>query len=127
MFDRKRNLLEETISVLARNGKEPKDVIWVGSEDGWFTWEDFCQVADTEYDSGFGGAEVARDLVIVGQDFWLERGEYDGSEWWECKTWPAQPKERKPVDALTTGQADAKGRDYENDLASIAGWKTEDG
>lgn len=26
--------------------------------------------------------------VVVGKDFWLERGEYDGSEWWSFKTTP---------------------------------------
>ena len=40
------------------------------------------------YDNGFGGAEVHGDLKIVGNDWWMERGEYDGSEWWEFKTLP---------------------------------------
>ena len=44
--------------------------------------------ADVEYDSGYGAAEVAPDLKLIGEDFWLERAEYDGSEWREYKTIP---------------------------------------
>ena len=48
-------------------------------------WENFKEVANVEYDSGFGSPQVAEDLIIMGSDFWLERHEYDGSEWWEYK------------------------------------------
>lgn len=39
-------------------------------------------------DEGYGAPEVATDLLVVGADFWLERCEYDGSEWWEFKQMP---------------------------------------
>ena len=29
--------------------------------------------------------EVAEDLVVVGDNWWIERHEYDGNEWWEYK------------------------------------------
>lgn len=32
-------------------------------------------------------------LIVVGKDFWLERHEYDGSEWWEFKSIPMEPEE----------------------------------
>ena len=32
-------------------------------------------------------------IVWFTDDSWLERGEYDGSEWWEMKTLPNIPKE----------------------------------
>lgn len=32
--------------------------------------------------------EVAHDLKIVGDDWWLERSEYDGAERWNFKTLP---------------------------------------
>jgi len=87
------NLLKETVEVLKANGKKPEDVKWCGSSKfGWFSWSEFTRVADVEYDNGFGASEVAIDLVIVGKDWWLERGEYDGSEWWEFKTLPSKPK-----------------------------------
>jgi hypothetical protein len=69
------NLLNETLEKLKDYGKTPKDILWVGSpEFGWFSWDEFTQIADLEYDDGFGASEVAEDLVVVGNDWWLERG-----------------------------------------------------
>jgi hypothetical protein len=84
------NLLKETITALLENGRLPTDVLWVGSQDGtcFISWEDFSKISDIDYDNGYGGAQIPEDLVIVGSDWWLERGEYDGSEWWEFKTLP---------------------------------------
>lgn len=84
------NLLQETLEVLRENGKTAADVKWCGSEKTWFTWDEFASVANVEYDSGYGSQKVAKDLVIVGSNWWLERHEYDGSEWWEFKTTPSQ-------------------------------------
>lgn len=85
------NLLKETIGVLNENGKNPANVLWVGDTTLHFSWKDFEKMADREYDGGFGGAEVLRKLLIVGDDWWLERHEYDGSEWWEYKSLPVKP------------------------------------
>lgn len=95
------NLLSETIEILAANGKSPNDVLWVQANDGVGTWDNFSALADFEYDPGYGGAEVAMDLKIVGNDWWLERGEYGGSEWWEFKTLPAQPGQAPPLSCIT--------------------------
>ena len=101
------NLLEETLEVLAKFGKTPKDVRWVGSADGEFaiTWDEFVKIADVEYNDGFGAQEVAEDLVVVGDDWWLERREYDGSEWWEFKTLPKKKKNAKKFDKVLATQA----------------------
>ena len=56
------NLLQETVNDLKENGKTPADVRWVG-----------------------------RESVNAKCSWWLERAEYDGSEWWEFKTAPAEP------------------------------------
>lgn len=86
------NLKTETLDELTKNGKKPSDVKWCGSRGHFqFSFDDFLKIADIEYDSGYGGNEIARDLVIVGENWWLERGEYDGSEWWEFKTLPLKP------------------------------------
>lgn len=86
------NLLEETKSIIEENGKSKDEVLWCGSEEfGYFSWEDFILLANREYDNGYGGAHVATDLVIVGDNWWLERHEYDGSEWWEFKKLPKKP------------------------------------
>jgi len=88
------NLLVETKSVLKSKGHKPSDVRWVS--DGSpkkFSWDDFAYVADRKYDDGYGGEEVNLRLIIVGDDWWLERHEYDGSEWWEYKMLPSNLEE----------------------------------
>jgi hypothetical protein len=95
-FATMKNLLRETEEKLSQAGKCASDVLWVGSElFGWFSWEEFSSLANREYDNGFGGQEVSGGLITVGEDWWLERGEYDGSEWWEFKTLPKKPQEHK--------------------------------
>lgn len=86
------NLLAETISCLENNGKTANDVIWVGTEKEKATWDSFASVADFDYDNGFGGEVIDTALLVVGKDFWLERHEYDGSEWWEFKALPFEPE-----------------------------------
>lgn len=86
------NLLKETLDELQENGKSFECVLWIGSEDGHITKELFLELANIDYDNGYGGQEIASDLVLVGDGWWLERGEYDGSEWWEFKSPPVMPK-----------------------------------
>lgn len=82
------NLLEETLHALKYNGKTPKDVLWVGDKYKKTTWENFKILSNFNYDNGYGGSEIEGSLLIVGDTWWLERGEYDGSEWWEFKEHP---------------------------------------
>jgi len=87
------NLLQETLEILSEHGKTKDDVLWCGSEAfGYFTWEDFEELANDDYNESYGLQEVVTDLLIVGKDFWLERHEYDGSEWWEYKSFPKKPE-----------------------------------
>ena len=97
------NLLEETKEKLAVCHKTPKDVLWVGSSDGSeaITWEEFEKMADFDYDDGYGAAEIRMDLVVVGKDWWLERYEYDGSEWWVYKEQPKLLKLHKELNKLS--------------------------
>ena len=87
-MDFMRNLRKETISFLKEHGKKWSDVVGVCGNDFQITKEQFLELADKRYDSGYGGNEVALDLKVVGKDFWLERNEYDGAEWWEYKEIP---------------------------------------
>jgi hypothetical protein len=101
------NLLQETVEILKANGKTPADVLWVGGkESGWKDdakfvglWPDFESAANFDYDAGYGGAQINTSLKIVGDNWWLERGEYDGSEWWEFKTLPGKPENANPMRA----------------------------
>ena len=97
---------KETIEILSKYNKTPEDILWCGSEQfGWFTWQDFIEVAPEDYNSGYGGQEIAKDLLIVGKGFWLERHEYDGSEWWEYKSTPQKPKQYKKPTTIMNGDS----------------------
>lgn len=90
------NLYDETIDMLKENGKTENDVIWFGHvfldfEDWEYPRDKFKDFLNYEYDSGYGIPEVDEYLYIVGNNWWLERHEYDGLEWWEYKTLPTRP------------------------------------
>jgi len=92
----KTNLYIETVKVLEKNGKAIKDIVWVGTREATIDKEQFLEeVKQTEYDNGYGGAEIALDLIIVGVDWWLSRGEYDGAEWWVFNTLPQRSKRER--------------------------------
>lgn len=44
--------------------------------------------------NGYYPTVIPLDFVIVGKDWWLERTQYDGSEWFEFKTKPEKPKDK---------------------------------
>lgn len=54
----------------------------------------FFKLINFEYDNGYGG-QLLYGIVWLDDGSWLERGEYDGSEWWEHKTRPDIPDECK--------------------------------
>lgn len=97
------NLLEETISMIAAVPKNIKDIEYIGNEEGTLelTWSRFKEVANFEYDAGYGGNEIASDLVIVFKDgTWLSRAEYDGSEWWHYNIAPTREGKTKAAKSV---------------------------
>lgn len=102
------NLLDETIEELAEHGKTLEDVLWVGGKRFTIPMETFVAAADTEYDPSYGAPEVAQDLMIVLKDgSWLQRRDYDGSEWWEFNDTPCMPESEWAGEvALTVRQTD---------------------
>jgi hypothetical protein len=60
-------------------------------------FENFLKAIDYEYDSGYGGQEVF-GYIWYKDGTWSERGEYDGSEWWEYKSCPEIPTTLKKVE-----------------------------
>lgn len=78
------NLWEETLESLKVKGKTWKDVIRIGTREGFIKKELFRELArDTDYDNGYGASKIAEDLIIEGKGFRMVRREYDGSEWWD--------------------------------------------
>ena len=56
----------------------------------------FLENLDFVYDDGFGGQELF-GTVWLENGKWLDRGEYDGSEWWELLQRPFIPLELRNV------------------------------
>ena len=50
----------------------------------------FLESLNYDYNDGYGGQEVF-GTIWYKDGTWSERGEYDGSEWWEYKTCPVVP------------------------------------
>jgi len=99
-----KNLLEETCEILFEHKKMTADVKFVAVKLGSHgtdmckgTWKDFQAISNFTYDDGYGGNEINSSLVVVGDNWWLERNEYDGSEWWEFKTIPTEPVNSFPL------------------------------
>lgn len=101
-----RNFLKETLEVLKAHGKTLDDIEWIGGFDFCIDRAQFEKLADVEYNPGYGHQEVAKDIQLVGKDFWLERREYDGSEWWEYKAFPRKPAEVRSVSRIVGGYWD---------------------
>lgn len=54
----------------------------------------FLDSLDFEYNNGYG-RQLLFGTVWLTDGTWLERGEYDGSEWWEHRECPEIPEELK--------------------------------
>jgi len=82
------NFYEETIEILKRIEKTLEDVAYVSLDGKNYKPEKFFEVIkEIEYDSGYGLQEINASLEIVFNDSsYLERREYDGSEWWSYVT-----------------------------------------
>jgi hypothetical protein len=55
-------------------------------------YDEFVNSLDFEYDHGYGGQELF-GTIWYKDGTWSDRGEYDGSEWWQCHICPVIPKE----------------------------------
>jgi hypothetical protein len=58
-------------------------------------YEEFLAKLDFKYDSGYGMQELDGTVWLMKEGTWLERGEYDGSEWWVYKVCPQVPDNLK--------------------------------
>ena len=58
-------------------------------------YEAFLAKLDFKYDSGYGMQEVDGRVWLMEEGTWLERGEYDGSEWWVYRKCPQIPSDLK--------------------------------
>lgn len=78
------NLLDETNKFLQFYNKTLSDVKYIFGNDYQITVDNFVEVASKSYyDSSLGFQEIAKDLVMVGDDFYATRYEFEGNEGWE--------------------------------------------
>lgn len=111
------NFLKETIKILNENGKSFDDVKWIGNSKVKIPISLFLKESDFEYDSGYGDQVIDDSLKIVGSNWWLERNEYDGSEWWTFRTFPKEPKKsgtiQKKSDTISIGTLNLEIQSFE--------------
>lgn len=106
------NLWEETIIALSINGHSWEDVIYVCGDDFSISKQNFESVAkETDYDNGYGLQQIASDLMLIGDNWWYVRKEYDGKEWWEHITKPTPNSKLAIIGSLSN--------DSNNTLQSI--------
>lgn len=99
------NLKSETLKEMEYYGKSVEDICWIGGKDFSIPTDLFFELADVEYDNGYGWAEVALDLVVVfNDDSALYRCEYDGSEWWKYISLKKPDVERNDIVRLAKDQ-----------------------
>jgi hypothetical protein len=55
------------------------------------TLEEVLPRLDFEYNSGYGSQEIS-GIIWYTDGTWSERGEYDGSEWWQYRKCPPLPE-----------------------------------
>lgn len=87
-----KNALEELKEVLEKNNKTTDNIIAIrvilespkNDDIAIYTLED---LKDVNYDDGFGSQNLY-GIILLDDNDWLERVEYDGSEWWECRRNP---------------------------------------
>lgn len=73
-------------------------------------YQEFLDQLDFTYDDGYGGQELYGKVWLT-DGIWLDRGEYDGSEWWNINQYPEIPDElntdaRLSAFETTLGQAE---------------------
>lgn len=100
------NLLKETKEILEDNGKTIEDIEWIGTGKHYIDKTKALELFNKEYDNGYGAQEVPENLLVVGKNWWLERHEYDGSEWWELKKMPQKPDNELKVKKIIGGMWD---------------------
>lgn len=90
-----KNLLNETEEELATYGLTWDDVKFVRAHGCCFTDIDQIRsMMDFNYNADYGMREVDLSLVVVGDNWWLERETFDGAEWWELGTMPTRPEQQ---------------------------------
>jgi len=104
-----KNLLEETVKILADHGHTLTDIEYVWTREGCFHPTEACQkfLNVTYVTEPYDLPKIREDLKLVGQDFWLERQVVPGQEWWVYQELPEFT--HRPTRKLSPLAAEADG------------------
>ena len=90
-----RNLKEETLNKIKDIGKTIEDIEYgtIVDDTKIYTIDSVSDLdkLDFRYYAGYGTQEVSGNIVFK-DGTWLDRAEYDGSEWWEYYKKPERYK-----------------------------------
>lgn len=96
-----KNLYEEIKDTLKRKGKKVDDILWAGNREYKVNLDDFIKKSkETYYTQGYVDLQYPEDLIIRGEDFWIEVDEYEGSLGLEFKLIPTEPKKEIKLESL---------------------------
>lgn len=78
------NFYEETMRDIKNSQHTVNDIAFIGTYRFKLNIQQFFKIAkNTDYDNGYGSAEIPTDILIVFKDgSFFRRHEYDGSECW---------------------------------------------
>lgn len=68
-------------------------------------WQQFLSDIDKNYNSGYGSQNLF-GTIWYNDGTWSNRGEYDGSEWWEYNQVPSIPEHLNRIDKVRDQKLD---------------------
>lgn len=71
---------EETLGVLEKHGHKPEEVKYVFNKDFYCSWGDFYRRATLLYHNHKDWTAFGPTLMIVGDNWWLERYNFSGRD-----------------------------------------------
>lgn len=94
-----RNLQRETLDAIVRAGKTVEDIAYCSiTIDVNYKQQELLKgkildidKLDFMYENGYGSQKI-NGFIVFNDKTWLERSEYDGSEWWDYRKCPSKPK-----------------------------------
>lgn len=95
-----RNLQKETLNAIVQAEKTVEDIAYCNITMGTTSNEQEellkgkifdIHKLDFMYDNGYGSQKID-GFIVFNDKTWLERSEYDGSEWWDYKECPSEPE-----------------------------------
>jgi len=99
------DLLKETTEIMDRSNLFIEDIEYINYGDDWdskitmgsYDWEWFLEYCKdyTNYDNGYGTPKIGNIEIVFNNGTWLDRGEYDGSEWWDVLSTPERQEDKE--------------------------------